>query len=150
MGCCQSILSLLFGHDPDNPQDIDPILDSSGGGEEQQPLDVNNEESNLGYWVNGVFRPLNELTLEEQTNLARKIEFLDQMPSTVVDNKDKIQECVICMVDIGVGEVIRYLPCAHLFHKNCVDTWLMRNLSCPTCMEELTEVKEYLSNSEGT
>jgi len=146
MGCCQSVLSLLFGHDPDNPQDSDPILNETQA-EEQQPFDERSEEQNLGYWVNGVFRPLNELTLEEQTNLARKIEFLDQMPSTVIDNQDKIQECVICMVDIEVGEAVRYLPCAHMFHKTCVDTWLMRNLSCPTCMEELTEVKEYLSNT---
>ena len=101
----------------------------------------------MGYWVNGVFRPLVELTLEEQTNLARKIEFLDQMPSTVIDNNDKIQECVICMVDLEVGDTVRYLPCAHMFHKTCVDNWLMRNLTCPTCMEELTEVKEYLSNN---
>ena len=70
---------MLFGHDPDNPQDIDPILNENGA-EEQQPLDGQHEEGNLGYWVNGVFRPLVELTLEEQTNLARKIEFLDQMP----------------------------------------------------------------------
>ena len=146
MGCCHSILSLLFGHDPDNPQDIDPILNENGT-EEQQPLEGQNEEGNLGYWVNGVFRPLVELTLEEQTNLARKIEFLDQMPSTVIDNNDKIQECVICMVDLEVGDTVRYLPCAHMFHKTCVDNWLMRNLTCPTCMEELTEVKEYLSNN---
>ena len=79
------LVDSLFGHDPDNPQDIDPILNENGT-EEQQPLDGQNEEGNLGYWVNGVFRPLVELTLEEQTNLARKIEFLDQMPSAIIDN----------------------------------------------------------------
>ena len=52
----------------------------------------------------------------------------------------------ICMTDAEVGETVRYLPCTHMFHKVCVDTWLMRSLTCPTCMEELTEAIVYLSN----
>ena len=145
MGCCLSFLNTIFGGNLE-PQDIDPILNENRN-EEQQPLDEPTDDNNPVYYTSpGIGRHLNELSEEEQINLARKIEFLDQMPSAIVDNYDKIQECVICMVDIEVGETIRYLPCAHMFHKNCVDTWLMRSLSCPTCMEELTEVKEYLSN----
>ena len=52
----------------------------------------------------------------------------------------------ICMTDAEVGETVRYIPCTHMFHKVCVDTWLMRSLTCPTCMEELTEAIVYLSN----
>ena len=148
MGCCLSFLHTLFG---DNIEDTitDPILSDNVNDnvtEDQQPLREPEGDNPVYYSSPGVGRPLNELSEDEQINLARKIEFLDQMPSTVLDQYDKIQECVICMVDIEIGETIRYLPCAHLFHKRCVDTWLMRSLSCPTCMEELTEVKEYLSN----
>ena len=145
MGCCLSFLHSLLGENIDDAI-TDPILNDNVTEDQQQPLRETEGDNPVYYTSPGVGRPLNELSEDEQINLARKIEFLDQMPSTVLDHYDKIQECVICMVDIEIGEAIRYLPCAHLFHKNCVDTWLMRSLSCPTCMEELTEVKEYLSN----
>jgi len=145
MGCCLSFLHSLLGENIDDAI-TDPILNDNVTEDQQQPLRETEGDNPVYYTSPGVGRPLNELSEDEQINLARKIEFLDQMPSTILDQYDKIQECVICMVDIEIGEAIRYLPCAHLFHKNCVDTWLMRSLSCPTCMEELTEVKEYLSN----
>ena len=149
MGCCLSFLSAIFGGNIE-PQETDPILNENGNDEQHAVDDVllpNEGDENPVYYTSpGVGRPLNELSEDEQIDLARKIEFLDQMPSTVVDQYEKIQECVICMVDFEVGETVRYLPCAHMFHKKCVDTWLMRSLTCPTCMEELTEIKEYLLN----
>ncbi|VDP23878.1 unnamed protein product [Onchocerca flexuosa] len=39
------------------------------------------------------------------------------------------------MVDFVDGDSIRYLPCMHCYHKKCVDDWLMRSFSCPSCME---------------
>lgn len=39
------------------------------------------------------------------------------------------------MVDFEEGDSIRYLPCMHCFHKQCVDDWLMRSFTCPSCME---------------
>ncbi|CAO1321133.1 unnamed protein product [Diamesa tonsa] len=33
------------------------------------------------------------------------------------------------------GDSIRYLPCMHQYHVACVDVWLQKNLTCPTCCE---------------
>merc|ERR1711998_702556 len=41
--------------------------------------------------------------------------------------------CSICMEDFEVGSVVRTLPCFHTFHKDCVDKWLKRQLTCPNC-----------------
>ncbi|XP_078178396.1 RING-H2 finger protein ATL70-like [Carex rostrata] len=42
--------------------------------------------------------------------------------------------CSICLVDYKDGEVLRSMPgCSHLFHVQCVDTWLKSRPTCPVC-----------------
>ncbi|KAF9143417.1 hypothetical protein BGX30_000483 [Mortierella sp. GBA39] len=43
------------------------------------------------------------------------------------------QECAICLSDFEDGDELRHLYCNHLFHRNCVDRWLVRNAFCPKC-----------------
>ncbi|XP_047060499.1 E3 ubiquitin-protein ligase ATL41-like [Lolium rigidum] len=43
-------------------------------------------------------------------------------------------ECAICLGAAQQGEAVRVLPsCAHVFHVDCVDTWLASSSSCPVC-----------------
>ena len=46
-----------------------------------------------------------------------------------------IFRCVICMIEFQVGDQVRYLPCMHMYHIECIDDWLMRSFTCPSCME---------------
>jgi len=39
------------------------------------------------------------------------------------------------MIEFVVGEPIRLLPCMHFYHLRCIDDWLMRSFTCPTCMQ---------------
>ena len=46
--------------------------------------------------------------------------------------------CVLCLESYAPGDVIRWLPCAHSFHRVCIDRWLLqtqrrRPRSCPLC-----------------
>ncbi|KAJ4770495.1 hypothetical protein LUZ62_020532 [Rhynchospora pubera] len=42
--------------------------------------------------------------------------------------------CSICLVEYKEGEVLRSMPgCGHLFHVQCVDTWLKSRPTCPVC-----------------
>lgn len=43
--------------------------------------------------------------------------------------------CAICMIDFEPQEEIRYLPCRHGYHADCIDGWLLRSFTCPSCME---------------
>ena len=45
--------------------------------------------------------------------------------------------CVICQDDYTAGQDILYMPCGHEFHSACVEPWLRRVNSCPTCRHEL-------------
>lgn len=46
-----------------------------------------------------------------------------------------VLRCVICMIEFMVGDAVRYLPCMHTYHVDCIDDWLMRSFTCPSCME---------------
>jgi len=45
--------------------------------------------------------------------------------------------CAICLADYEDDEELRYLPCNHHFHSECVDQWLLINKSCPFCKREI-------------
>nr|CAB3265622.1 RING finger protein 11-like [Phallusia mammillata] len=80
-----------------------------------------------------------ELTEDEQVKLAQRIGFIHHLPRSTWDESNisgkKIRECCICMIDFEQDEPIRYLPCMHYYHLDCIDDWLMRSFTCPTCME---------------
>jgi len=46
-----------------------------------------------------------------------------------------VSRCVICMGEFKIGDALRFLPCVHIYHKECIDDWLMRSFTCPSCME---------------
>jgi hypothetical protein len=49
-----------------------------------------------------------------------------------IDNK-----CVVCQYEFKNGETVTQLTCGHLFHSECVDTWLSKNKVCPMCHKEI-------------
>lgn len=42
------------------------------------------------------------------------------------------KECPICY-DVIYQDNMTALPCAHLFHRPCIQTWLNENPTCPVC-----------------
>ncbi|CAM0902135.1 unnamed protein product [Alopecurus aequalis] len=45
-------------------------------------------------------------------------------------------ECAVCLgaFDAAADELLRVLPkCRHVFHADCVDTWLEAHSTCPVC-----------------
>ncbi|XP_007571854.1 RING finger protein 150 [Poecilia latipinna] len=41
--------------------------------------------------------------------------------------------CAVCIEGYRPNDVVRILPCRHLFHKSCVDPWLLDHRTCPMC-----------------
>ncbi|XP_068612144.1 RING finger protein 150 [Brachionichthys hirsutus] len=41
--------------------------------------------------------------------------------------------CAVCIEGYKPNDVVRVLPCRHLFHKGCVDPWLLDHRTCPMC-----------------
>ncbi|KAK4368044.1 hypothetical protein RND71_011836 [Anisodus tanguticus] len=45
--------------------------------------------------------------------------------------------CSICMERYLPGSKAYSMPCSHSFHFGCIETWLLRNPSCPMCRYKL-------------
>ncbi len=61
---------------------------------------------------------------------------LDRLQRRVVSEEDISrlgQGCIICISGFVMGEIITTLPCSHIFHADCLMTWLMINGVCPLC-----------------
>ncbi|XP_017483186.1 PREDICTED: RING finger protein 11 [Rhagoletis zephyria] len=133
MGNCLKInsqddISLLRGSESINTQDF--AADQSG------PLPIYSELLQPVFFPSpSVRRPATHLTEEEQVKLAKRIGLIQHLPIGAYDGSKKTRECVICMADFCVEEAVRYLPCMHIYHVHCIDDWLMRSLTCPSCME---------------
>jgi len=39
--------------------------------------------------------------------------------------------CAVCREPMLCGDAVRRLPCLHVFHKDCIDQWLLIRTTCP-------------------
>lgn len=52
----------------------------------------------------------------------------------IVNIMGQTSACAICLDSFKNEELCRIFPnCTHVFHAHCVDLWLVRRLTCPTC-----------------
>jgi len=47
--------------------------------------------------------------------------------------------CSICFGDYVPGEELRFLPCHHHFHVECVDSWFQGSRACPICKHPINK-----------
>jgi hypothetical protein len=45
--------------------------------------------------------------------------------------------CSVCLTVLGLDQVVRVLPCHHVFHLNCIDEWLTQAATCPDCRHDV-------------
>ncbi|XP_021714091.1 RING-H2 finger protein ATL80-like [Chenopodium quinoa] len=96
-------------------------------------------------------------TVEVVPNKCLKREIIDSLPRKVFksgspiaaadaatsENDKAAAECVICLAEFVEGEEVREFPgCSHVFHVECIDTWLIgsHSSSCPSCRQTLVVV----------
>ncbi|OVA08544.1 zinc finger protein [Macleaya cordata] len=61
---------------------------------------------------------------------------ISDMPTVAI-----VDTCSVCMGGPETGEEGKRMPCNHVYHANCISTWLSRYNSCPLCRSSITIVK---------
>lgn len=63
----------------------------------------------------------------------------------ISNNKFVQNSCTICLGDFVDECLIRKLMCSHIFHKDCIESWIKTNINhsprCPVCNVELAKEK---------
>lgn len=63
-------------------------------------------------------------------------------------NSSESCACLICHEDITSNQFYRKLPtCEHKYHKKCIDRWIFKNPTCPTCRKNIFSSEN--ENSSG-
>jgi hypothetical protein len=63
-------------------------------------------------------------------------------------------DCAVCLDTLDEGDEVRKLSCNHLFHKECIDPWLLDHHNCPLCKDDicaprhLTERRESVGSND--
>ncbi|KAL5566127.1 hypothetical protein UlMin_029291 [Ulmus minor] len=58
-------------------------------------------------------------------------------------------ECAVCLNEFEDDETLRLIPkCDHVFHPECIDTWLESHTTCPVCRANLAEPNESTPETE--
>ena len=60
------------------------------------------------------------------------VELITSLPTWKAIERTMENVCGICLQMFGSDE-LKTLPCMHAYHTACVDNWLHRSMTCPTC-----------------
>ena len=97
-------------------------------------------------------QPLNinqPININQQINTNHMINYMSDVLVTTDENtlntlnilkitKDMNEKCTICMVEMNEDEEYLDIECKHIFHKDCLETYLKNyNHICPVCRKEI-------------
>jgi hypothetical protein len=78
--------------------------------------------------INGQSFTINGQSQQAQQPPSRNIPV-----ETTYFKKNATDDCVICLEHLKSGEKVRVLSCAHIFHRDCIDSWIGQSSCCPLC-----------------
>ncbi|TMW66389.1 hypothetical protein Poli38472_004154 [Pythium oligandrum] len=88
------------------------------------------------------------LQLGEQVGDVKKerwrqvaVQVLSSLPTHRWNSRNESDiSCIVCQYNFAPGDVALTLPCAHIFHEECVSGWVRENNSCPLCKLEIADI----------
>ncbi|KAF9600205.1 hypothetical protein IFM89_005029 [Coptis chinensis] len=72
------------------------------------------------------------------SDLVENIPIIEITTQNNVDSCGEKIPCSVCLQNFQIGDTVRNLPyCHHMFHRHCIDQWLIKQGSCPLCRSDL-------------
>ena len=99
---------------------------------------INNIMNTIG---NAIRNNLNNNINDENANNALDPEIIKNLLVIKIDESELSEnetECIICMEEFKKDDDGIYLPCQHLFHKDCLYEWFKIKDFCPICKNKVT------------
>ncbi|WOL10781.1 NEP1-interacting protein 2-like [Canna indica] len=93
--------------------------------------------------VNLPFTESPDLFMTDNSTGGLSRDFVEKLPKikvTAENLKARGEKfcCSVCLQDFQIRELARSLPqCEHMFHLPCIDSWLIRQGSCPLCRRDI-------------
>lgn len=80
----------------------------------------------------------NNTRLHEDVKNIATTEILDKNTILIKHDDPAIKDsCSICLEGYDENSIIRKLNCSHIFHKDCIDPWLLKeSYKCPICRND--------------
>ena len=101
----------------------------------------NREDNNFNDIINRFSRYLNIIRSGNQ-NHGVEDDIMNYLEPSKLKDVSKLEKkkknCVICMEDFKIGDEVLFIPCLHVFHKNCIVEWFKDHNDCPVCKFKLT------------
>ena len=60
---------------------------------------------------------------------------IDRFADATDEEIEEVNICIICRDNLHVGS--KKLPCGHIFHLDCLKSWLLMQQNCPTCRADI-------------
>jgi hypothetical protein len=71
---------------------------------------------------------------EEDESLGPDLEDLRMFTRIFVAERcDMTEPCTVCQAEFSPGNILRQLPCQHIFHMSCIDRCFENDSRCPVC-----------------
>ncbi|KAM9476595.1 RING finger protein 150a [Clarias gariepinus] len=64
------------------------------------------------------------------------------------ETESEFDNCAVCIEGYKANDVVRILPCRHVFHKSCVDPWLQDHRTCPMCKMNILKALGIPTNAD--
>ncbi|XP_078532989.1 RING finger protein 150 [Lissotriton helveticus] len=64
------------------------------------------------------------------------------------ETESDFDNCAVCIEGYKPNDVVRILPCRHLFHRSCVDPWLLDHRTCPMCKMNILKALGFPPNAD--
>ncbi|KAK4351987.1 hypothetical protein RND71_027505 [Anisodus tanguticus] len=75
-----------------------------------------------------------EITRVDAHGSGLSVEELQEISCFYLKGQANYSTCAICLDGLCDAELCRSFPaCNHMFHAQCIDPWLAKKPTCPTC-----------------